>query len=80
MVLVDDATNQLRARFGEEETTRASYDAFEGWVRQNGLPGSLYVDRDSIYRCEGRPAWPTNWRAGSRKRSLAEPWRNWEWS
>ena len=54
MVLVDDATNQLRARFGEEETTRASYDAFEGWVRQNGLPGSLYVDRDSIYRCEGQ--------------------------
>jgi hypothetical protein len=22
------------------------------WVRQHGVPGSLYVDRDSIYRCE----------------------------
>src|SRR5271169_6513620 len=54
MVMVDDATNRLRARFGEEETTRASYDALEGWVRQHGLPGSLYVDRDSIYRCEGQ--------------------------
>ena len=54
MVMVDDATNQIRARFSEEETTRASYDVFEGWVRQNGLPGSLYVDRDSIYRCEGQ--------------------------
>src|SRR6185436_16129985 len=53
MVMVDDATNQMRARFFEEETTRASYDVLEGWVRQHGLPASLYVDRDSIYRCEG---------------------------
>ena len=54
MVMVDDATNRLWARFSEEETTRASYDVLEGWVHQNGLPGSLYVDRDSIYRCEGQ--------------------------
>jgi hypothetical protein len=53
MVMVDDATNQMRARFFEEETTRASYDVLEGWVRKHGLPASLYVDRDSIYRCEG---------------------------
>jgi hypothetical protein len=53
MVMVDDATNQMRARFSPEETTRASYDVFEGWVRKHGVPGSLYVDRDSIYRCEG---------------------------
>ena len=53
MVMVDDATNRMRARFFQEETTRASYNVLEGWVRQHGLPGSLYVDRDSIYRCEG---------------------------
>jgi hypothetical protein len=53
MVMVDDATNRMRARFFAEETTRASYDVLEGWVRQHGLPGSLYVDRDSIYRCAG---------------------------
>jgi hypothetical protein len=52
-VMVDDATNQMRARFFAEETTRASYEVFESWVRKHGLPGSLYVDRDSIYRCEG---------------------------
>lgn len=52
MVMVDDATNHTGARFSEEETTRASYDVLEVWVRQNGVPGSLYVDRDSIYRCE----------------------------
>src|ERR1039458_879113 len=53
MVMVDDATNRMRARFFEEETTRASYDVLESWARQHGLPRSLYVDRDSIYRCEG---------------------------
>jgi hypothetical protein len=53
MVMVDDATNRMRARFFEEETTRASYDVLESWVRRHGLPRSLYVDRDSIYRCEG---------------------------
>jgi transposase len=53
MVMVDDATNRLRARFAEEETTRASYDVFAGWGRQHRLPGSLHVDRDSLYRCEG---------------------------
>lgn len=56
MVMVDDATNQVHARFFAEETTRASYDVLEGWVRKHGLPGSLYVDRDSIYRCEGQPS------------------------
>jgi hypothetical protein len=56
MVMVDDATNRMRARFFDEETTRASYDVLEGWVRTHGLPASLYVDRDSIYRCEGEPS------------------------
>ena len=54
MVMVDDATHQVWAQFCEEETTHASYDVFEGWGKQHGLPASLYVDRDSIYRCEGQ--------------------------
>jgi hypothetical protein len=53
MVMVDDATNRVWAQFFEEETTHASYDMVEQWARQHGLPQSLYVDRDSIYRCEG---------------------------
>jgi len=53
MVMVDDATNRVWAQFFEAETTRASYDMLEGWTRKHGLPQSLYVDRDSIYRCEG---------------------------
>ena len=53
MVMVDDATGRVWAQFFEGETTRASYDMLEGWARKHGLPQSLYVDRDSIYRCEG---------------------------
>ncbi len=53
MVMVDDATNRVRAHFSEQETTRASYEVLEGWTRRHRLPRSLYVDRDSIYRCEG---------------------------
>jgi len=53
MVMVDDATNRVWAQFFEAETTRASYDVFEGWVRRHRRPRSVYVDRDSIYRCEG---------------------------
>ena len=52
MVMVDYATNCTVARFFEEETTRASYDVLEAWVGYYDLPSSLYVDRDSIYRCE----------------------------
>ena len=48
MVMVDDATNRMRARFFEQETTRASYDVFEGWVRKHGLPASLYVALDNL--------------------------------
>ena len=53
MVMVDDATNRVWAQFFEAETTHASYDMLAGWARKHGLPQSLYVDRDSIYRCEG---------------------------
>lgn len=52
MVMVDDATSRTYAQFFEEETTRASFDMVEQWGRRYGLPQRLYVDRDSIYRCE----------------------------
>jgi len=53
MVMVDDATNRMRARFFEEETTRASYDVFEGWVHRHRLRVVCMWIGDSIYRCEG---------------------------
>jgi hypothetical protein len=56
MVMIDDATNCTYARFSEQETTRAAYDVFEGYVRRYGLPQGLYVDRDSIYKTTREPS------------------------
>lgn len=55
MVMIDDATNRTYVQFAGEETTRAAYDTFEGYVRRYQLPLKLYVDRDSIYRTEREP-------------------------
>lgn len=52
MVLIDDATSEVFAWFSEEETTIAAMEAFRGYVGCYGLPRALYVDRDSIYRCD----------------------------
>lgn len=49
MVMIDDATNRTYARFFEEETTVAAMTTFRHYVEYQGLPRSLYVDRDSIY-------------------------------
>ena len=50
MVMIDDATHRVYARFFEEETTEAAMTTLYHYVRLYGLPRSLYVDRDSIYR------------------------------
>lgn len=49
IVMIDDATNWMYARFFEEETTAAVMETFRRYVLEYGLPRSLYVDRDSIY-------------------------------
>jgi molybdenum-dependent DNA-binding transcriptional regulator ModE len=49
MVMIDDASNFTYAQFFEEETTVAAMTTFGRYVEQQGLPQSLYVDRDSIY-------------------------------
>lgn len=50
MVMIDDATNRTYARFFEGETTAAVMWVFWDYVELYGLPHSLYVDRDSIYK------------------------------
>ncbi len=55
MVMVDDASSRTYARFGNSETTRAAMETFHRYTDRYGLPQSLYVDRDSIYRCERQP-------------------------
>ena len=50
MVMIDDATNETYARFFEAETTAAAFEVFQRYAKRYGLPRSLYVDKDSIYR------------------------------
>ena len=50
MVMIDDATSRTYARFYPAETTEAAFDVFGRWVKQRGIPRSIYVDRHSIYR------------------------------
>jgi len=55
MVMVDDASSRTFARFFDGETTRAAMETFQTYAEYYGLPQALYVDRDSIYRCEREP-------------------------
>jgi transposase len=48
-VMIDDASSQVFARLYESEDTAAAFDLFGQYVKRNGLPGTLYVDHDSIY-------------------------------
>ena len=52
MVIIDDATNRTYARFYSAETTEAAFDVFGRWIKRQGIPRSVYVDRHSIYRDE----------------------------
>ena len=55
MVLVDDATSQVFARFYEHESWESAADVFLRYVFQRGLPRALYVDQHGNYRADREP-------------------------
>jgi Helix-turn-helix domain len=55
MVMIDDATGLIYARFFEEETLAAAFEIFQRYTLRQGLPRALYVDRASIYRSDREP-------------------------
>lgn len=59
MVMIDDATNRTYARLYPAETTEAAFDVLGRWIKRQGVPRSLYVDRHAIYRDEDHPDRPT---------------------
>lgn len=61
MVMIDDATSTVLARFYPAETTEAAFDLFGRWVKRYGIPRSVYADRHSIYRDEDHPEKPTQY-------------------
>jgi transposase len=55
MVMIDDATGKVTARFYENESWASSSDLFQRYARRHGLPRGLYVDQHSIYRPDREP-------------------------
>ena len=70
MVMVDDATSRTFARFYPAETTGAAFDVFGRWVKRQGIPRSVYVDRHSIYRDEDHPEKPTQFGRATKELSV----------
>lgn len=66
MVMIDDATGRVLARFFEAETTEASMTILRDWALMHGLPGALYPDRHSIYRRNDKQADEIEHRTGKR--------------
>jgi hypothetical protein len=56
MVMIDDATSLMHARFFAAETTAASMTMLRQWTLAHGLVRTLYPDRHSIYRRNDKQA------------------------
>jgi transposase len=50
MAFVDDATGEVYARFYDYEGTIPAMDCFKGYIKQYGVPQSVYLDRHSTYK------------------------------
>lgn len=50
MGYIDDATNRVFGRFYDYEGTLPAMDSFKRYVRQYGLPQSVYLDRHTTYK------------------------------
>lgn len=55
MSCVDDATNRVLARFYEYEGTVPALESFRRYVRQFGLPVSVYLDNHTTYKSPAEP-------------------------
>jgi len=55
MVMIDDATGRICARFFEEETQAAAFEMLLRYATKLGLPQAVYVDRAGIYRSDREP-------------------------
>lgn len=56
LLMIDDATSSLQqGLFADSEDTLNVMRLVKGYVERHGRPGSLYVDKDSIYRTSRQP-------------------------
>lgn len=55
MGYIDDATGRVYGRFYEYEGTIPAMDSFRKYIRKNGIPMSLYMDKHTTYKSTGKP-------------------------
>lgn len=53
---IDDATNDVFARFHEYEGTIPAMDSFKRYANLYGLPYSVYIDKHSTYKSTAKPS------------------------
>lgn len=54
LVMIDDATSKVVARFAPAETTAGYFDLLGRYLRKHGRPVAFYTDRHSIFWGESR--------------------------
>ncbi len=54
LVMIDDATSKVVARFAPAESTESYFDLLGRYLRKHGRPVALYTDRHSIFWGESR--------------------------
>ena len=52
---IDDATSRVFARFYDYEGTLPAMDSFKRYIRRYGLPLSVYLDKHTTYKSNGKP-------------------------
>ena len=54
MGYIDDAKNKVHGYFYEYEGTIPAMDSFKRYVKKNGLPQSIYLDKHSTYKAQAK--------------------------
>ena len=62
MGYIDDATGRVYGKFYDYEGTQPAFDSLKGYVKKNGIPRSIYLDKHSTYKVNKKQqrykAWP----------------------
>ena len=56
MCYIDDAKNNVFARFYEYEGSIPAMDSFKRYIKKYGLPLSIYVDKHTTYKSTAKPS------------------------
>jgi transposase len=69
MGYIDDATGKVYARFYEYEGTIPAMDSMKRYIRNYGMPVSIYLDKHTTYKSPGKAS---SWYAMYEKESLSQ--------